>query len=76
MSTSLSELIETAFKVKVFFGVGSYVMNHYEDGSFVDFKVNRIVDVPALMKVAGDLEIKIFSDGDSLIVRLFERDCC
>jgi hypothetical protein len=75
MKQSLEELIVTANKVQTHFGVSSYEMNHYEDGSYIDFKVNRIVDLPALMEVAGELEVKCFCDNGWLIVRLFERDC-
>lgn len=75
MTKKLAELIDTAYKVKVHFNVSSYELNQYEDGSYVDFKVNRVVDLPTLLKITGDLELKFFCDNGWLIVRLFERDC-
>lgn len=74
MTKNLEELIDTAYKVKVHFNIGSYELNQYEDGSYVDFKVNRVVDLPALLKVTGDLEVLCFCDNGWLIVRLFERN--
>lgn len=75
MTKNFEELIETACKVQVYFGVCSFEVNHFDDGSYIDFKVNRIVDVPALQKITGDLEIKFFCDNGWLIVRLFEQEC-
>ena len=49
-------------------------MNHFKDGSFVDFHVQKVVNLPELIKLAGGLELKFFNDTDSMIVRLFERD--
>lgn len=75
MSTTLSELIEIAFDVKVLFGLGSYELHHYEDGSFVDFHVKKITDINSLLKVASGLELKFFAEDNFIIVRLFEKDC-
>lgn len=75
MTKNLAELIDTAYKVKVHFNVGSYELNQYEDGSYVDFKVNRVVDLKALLGIVGSLELKFFCDNGWLIVRLFEKDC-
>ena len=75
MTKNLAVLIDTAYKVKVHFNVSSYELNQYEDGSYVDFKVNRVVDLPTLLKITGDLELMFFCDKGSLIVRLVERDC-
>ena len=75
MSKTLSELIEVAFNVKVFFSLASYELHHYEDGSFVDFRVKKITDICGLLKVSKGLELKFFAEGDLIIVRLFEKDC-
>ena len=75
MSKNLEELIETAFDIKVFFSVSSYELHHYEDGSFVDFHVKKIVDLPTLINLANGLELKFFADDNAIIVRLFEKDC-
>lgn len=75
MSTTLSELIDIAFRVKIFFGLGSYELHHYEDGSFVDFHVKKVPDIKGLLKVASGLELKFFAEDNFIIVRLFEKDC-
>lgn len=73
MSKSFQELIERAYDIKVYFAVGSYELHHYEDGSFVDFHVKKVVDLGTLLQLAGGLELKFFADGNLMIVRLFER---
>lgn len=75
MTQTLTELIERAYDIKVYFSLGSYELNHYEDGSFVDFHVKKVVDLPTLQRLAGDLEIKFFAEEGNITVRLFERDC-
>lgn len=75
MTKTLSELIERAYDIKIYFCVGSYELHHYEDGSFVDFHVQKVVDLPNLQRLAGDLVIKFFSGDGYMIVRVFERDC-
>lgn len=75
MKKSFQELIEKAYDIKVIFSLGSYELNHYEDGSFVDFHVQKVVDLPTLIRLAGDLELKFFAGDGHMIVRLFERDC-
>ena len=75
MTQTLQELIERAYDIKVFFSVGSYELNHNDDGSYADFFVQKVVDLPTLIRLAGGLELKFFAGGAQMIVRLFERDC-
>ena len=75
MTQTLQELIDRSYDIKVFFCIGSYELHHYEDGSFADFRVQKVVDLPTLVRLAGGLELKFFVENDQLIVRLFERDC-
>ena len=75
MTKTLTELIERAYDIKVFFGLGSYELHQYEDGSFVDFHVQKVVDLPTLQRLAGGLIIKFFLGDGYMIVRVFERDC-
>ena len=72
MSKSFQDLIESAFNIKVLFMLSSYELHHYEDGSYVDFHVQKVVCLPALIKLAGPLELKFFSGDGFMIVRLFE----
>lgn len=72
MSKSFAELIERAFDLKVYFHVSSYQLYQYEDGSYADFHVQKVVDLPTLIKLAGPLELKFFCGDGFMIVRLFE----
>ena len=75
MTKTLSELIDRAYDIKIYFSLGSYELHHYEDGSFVDFHVQKVIDLPTLQRLVGDLELKFFSGDGYMIVRVFERDC-
>lgn len=72
MTKSFQELIERAFDIKVLFQLSSYELHHYEDGSYVDFHVQKVLCLPTLVKLAGKLELKFFSADGYMIVRLFE----
>lgn len=74
MKKTLVELIERAFDIKCHFQLSSYELHHYDDGSFVDFHVQKVVNLPELIKLAGGLELKFFNDTSSIIVRLLERE--
>lgn len=74
MKKTLSELIEIAWDIKIFFQVGSYELHHYEDGSFIDFRVKKITDLPTLRRLSQGLTLKFFAEDSLVIVRLFERD--
>lgn len=74
MTKTLAELIDRSFKIKCFFQVPSYQLHQYEDGSYSDFHIDKLADLPTLLKLAGGLNIKIFHDTNYIIVRLFERE--
>ena len=73
MTTTLAELIDRAYDIKVFFAVGSYELNHYADGSFADFRVRKVENLPKLMELADGLELKFFHEETCIVVRLMER---
>ena len=73
MTKQLADLIDTAFNVKVFFQLESYELHQYEDGSFVDFHVRKVVDLRALIKVANGHELKFYGGDCEIMVRLFEK---
>lgn len=74
MTKTLAELIDRSFKLKIFFQVSYYQLHQYEDGSYSDFHVDKVLDIPTLLKLAGGLNLKIIHDTDFIIVRLIERD--
>lgn len=74
MTQTLSELIDRSFTIKCYLEVSSYLLHQYEDGSYSDFHVDKLMDLPTLIRLAGGLKIKIFHDTNYIIVRLFERE--
>lgn len=74
MTKTLTELIERAYDIKVYLRLAHYELHQYDDGSFVDFHVQRVTDLPALQRLAGDLEMKFLSGEGYIIVRIFEGD--
>lgn len=74
MTKSLEELINVAFDIKVFLSVGSYEFHHYEEDSYVEFRTRNIKDPLSLLRIAHGLQLYIFADNDSVIVRLYERE--
>ena len=73
MRKSFEELIDRAYDIKVYFGLHSYELHHYEDGSYIDFRVNKVKDLPTLLKLAGSLELNLFHDESYILVRLYEN---
>lgn len=73
MRQSLVELIEVAFDVKVYFGVSSYELHQYDDGSYVEFHVQKVPDVKRLLSLVNDLDMVITYDERGIIIRLYEN---
>lgn len=73
MSQSLVELIEVAFDVKVYFGVSSYELHQYDDGSYVEFHVQKVPDVKRLLSLVNDLDMVITYEERGIIIRLYEN---
>lgn len=73
MTKTLAELIDRANEIQVNMGVFNYELNHYQDGSYVDFHTDKIMNVPLLLELAGGLDLKMFSDEGFIRVRLYER---
>ena len=73
MTKSLEKLINVAFDLKVFFQVPSYTLFQYEDGSYVEFNVRKIKNLPKLLELCQGLEINIFSGETDILVRIEEN---
>jgi hypothetical protein len=74
MTKTLEELIERSNDLKCFLQITSYQVQNHKDGSFSDFYVQKVVDLPGLLETAGGLKLKIFADTSRMIVRLYERE--
>lgn len=74
MSKSFQELLDKAFEIRTLFRVSGFELHQYEDGSYVDFHVQRVDCLHELLKRAGSLHLKFLPANGYLIVRLFEAD--
>lgn len=72
MTKTLEKLIDTCYNLKVILKVSSYELHQYEDGSFADFRVGQIADPRTLLIKAGGHLVKLFAEGDYIIIRVFE----
>lgn len=73
MTDSFKKLIEVAFDVKVFFQAPSYTLFQYEDGSYVEFSVRKIKDLPKLIELSQGLVVNLFASDGEILVRLDEN---
>lgn len=73
MTKSLEKLINVAFDLKLFFQVSSYTLFQYEDGSYVEFNVRKVKDLPKLLELCQGLEINFFSSELDILVRVEEN---
>lgn len=74
MTKTLEELIERSNDLKCFLQITSFQLQNHKDGSYSDFHVQKVVDLPGLLETAGGLKLKIFADPSRMIVRLYERE--
>lgn len=72
MTKTLENLIDTCYNLKVFLTCSSYELHQYDDGSFADFKVTKVADPRTLLIKAGSHQVRLFADGDYIIIRVFE----
>lgn len=73
MTDSFKKLIEVAFDIKVFFQVASYTLFQYEDGSYVEFRIRKVKDLPTLLRLSNGLEVFLYESEGVIIVRVYEN---
>lgn len=73
MTDSFKKLIEVAFDIKVFLGVASYTLYQYEDGSYVEFHVHKILNPRGLIDLANGLEIRFYHGESDIMIRIDEE---
>lgn len=74
MKKSFLQLIERANDIEVWLGVCSYIVNHFESGSYVDFRVSSVSNLPCLVALAEPCNLRIHSDNNILTIRIYERE--
>ena len=73
MRESFKELIEKACAIRLFLTTSSFKVYHYEDGSYIDFHVIKVVNLPRLLELAGGLELMFYDDENGIRIRMFEN---
>ena len=73
MTDSFKKLIEVAFDIKVFLGVASYTLYQYEEGSFVEFHVQKITNPRGVIDLTNGLEIRFFHGETDIMIRVDEN---
>lgn len=72
MTDSFKKLIEVAYDIKLFLGVSSYTVYQYEDGSFVEFHIQKMFNPRVLIDLTNGLEIRIFHSENDIRIRVEE----
>lgn len=72
MTKSLEKLINVGFALKVYFKVPSYSLFQYEDGSYIEFCVRKVTDLPKLIELCQGLDVKLFGGDAEILVRVEE----
>lgn len=73
MTKSFEKLLDVAIDLKVFFEVPSYTLFHYEDGSYVEFVVRKVKNLPKVLELCQGLEINFFGHELDILVRVEEN---
>ena len=73
MTDSFKKLIEVAFDIKLFFQVANYTLYQYEDGSYVEFRVRKVKDLPKLLELSQGLEVYLYESEGVIVVRIYEN---
>lgn len=71
----METLIDTCNEVKDHLQAGSYELHYYEDGSYIDFHVNKIEAPKTLNSIIGDLEYRFYVIEGRITLRVFEDYC-
>ena len=72
MRNSFLQFIETCHKIRGFLPVSGYEIHDNEDGAYADFRIRCINDPRSLLKLCGQLCVRILNDEDRIVVRVFE----
>lgn len=72
MEKSLAKLIEVADAIAKQLDKHHYELHKYDDGSYVDFHVLTIKDLPTLLEKAAGLELRILHEDNYIILRIKE----
>lgn len=73
MRQSLSDFIEMCFSVKVHLEVSSYELHDFRDGSYADFRTNKMQNLTKLAIITQGYDSRIYAQDGQIVIRLFEN---
>lgn len=73
MTDSFKKLIDVASDIKIFLGVAGFTLYQYEDVSYVEFHVQKIVNPQELIDLTCGLEIRLFHCESDIMIRVDEN---
>lgn len=73
MTDSFKKLIDVAFNIKQYLGLASYTLYQYEEGSFVEFHVQKIASPRYLCELADGLDIRFYHTENNIMIRVDEN---
>lgn len=74
MRNSMKKLMDIADEVKTFLGVYTFTCFWSDEDSYIDFRVSKIDYPRTLCLITHGQKLKIFGDGDKLVIRIYEDE--
>lgn len=73
MNKSLAKLIEVADAIACHLDKHHYELHRYNDESYVDFHVDNLRNLQALLEKAAGLELRILHENNFIILRILAK---
>lgn len=73
MTNTLSCLVDAAININAYFKQDFFMIHHYDDGSYVELRVNEIKDFPRLLELCDGHYVRVFARDDSISIILYEK---
>lgn len=70
---TLIDLLEISRSVKEAFNAACYEVNDYNDGSFVEIRLQKIRNVDNLTKLTQGFDVNLYPSEGYIIVRIHEN---
>lgn len=74
MRDSLRHLLDVAYDVQVYLAVMGFSVYNAIDYAYVSFRVPHLNDPRALLKLVGNLEVRIVTDGDDVVIKIYDEE--
>lgn len=75
MRQTMEVLMDTCHDVKIHLQAASFEVFYYEDGSYADIKVDKVISPKVLNRIIGNLDYRILLQDGKIVIRIFEDYC-